>query len=108
MTRNALVGGRRGGMLTMAGGTLGVAVHGAVAAVGLSALLVASAEAFTVVKMLGARYLAWLGVHMIRDALTRNRTSVEAGLVEAPSQRLGTCGKASSRTRSTPRSRCSS
>ena len=73
----------------MIGGTLGVAVHGAAAAVGLSALLVASAEAFTVVKIFGAVYLAWLGLHMLRDALARNRTSAEAELAEVPGQRLG-------------------
>jgi threonine/homoserine/homoserine lactone efflux protein len=89
VTRNALIGGRRGGMLTALGGTLGVAVHATGAAVGLSALLVASAEAFTAVKILGALYLAWLGLHMLRDALTLPRASAEADLSEIPSQRVG-------------------
>ena len=89
MTRNALVGGRRGGMLTMIGGTLGVIVHASAAAVGLSALLAASAEAFTVLKVLGALYLAWLGLHMLRDGLARNRTSTEAQRPEVPGRRFG-------------------
>ncbi len=76
ITRNALVGGRSGGLLTMLGGALGLTVHAGAAAVGLSALLVASATAFTVVKIVGALYLAWLGIHMLREAV-RSRSSGE-------------------------------
>ena len=47
ITRNALIGGRYGGVLTMLGGLLGLAVHAGAAALGLSALLLASAKAFT-------------------------------------------------------------
>lgn len=75
ITRNALVGGRSGGLLTMLGGALGLTVHAGVAAIGLSALLVASAQAFTVVKILGACYLAWLGIHMLREAIRTRRSS---------------------------------
>jgi len=78
ITRNALVGGRSGGVLTMLGGVLGLTVHAGAAAVGLSALLVASAQAFTVVKVVGALYLAWLGIHMLREAV-RSRPSSAAG-----------------------------
>lgn len=74
ITRNALVGGRYGGVLTMVGGALGLTVHAGAAAIGLSALLVASAHAFTVVKIVGALYLAWLGIHMLREA-ARSRAS---------------------------------
>ena len=77
ITRNALVGGRSGGVLTMLGGALGLGVHAGAAAVGLSALLVASAQAFTFVKIVGAFYLAWLGLHMLREAF-RSRRSTEA------------------------------
>jgi threonine/homoserine/homoserine lactone efflux protein len=73
ITRNALVGGRAGGVLTMLGGALGLTVHAGAAAVGLSALLVASARAFTVVKIVGALYLAWLGIHMLREAVRSRR-----------------------------------
>ncbi len=68
ITRNALVGGRRGGLLTMAGGVLGLTVHAGAAALGLSALLLASATAFTVVKVVGALYLLWLAIQMLRSA----------------------------------------
>lgn len=84
ITRNALIGGRYGGLLTMLGGVLGLTVHAGAAAVGLSALLVASAKAFTVVKILGALYLAWLGIHMLREAVRSRRSSEEDEPAAAP------------------------
>lgn len=87
ITRNALVGGRSGGMLTVLGGVLGLTVHAGAAAVGLSALLVASARAFTVVKIVGGFYLAWLGVHLLRQTLRSHRSSVaDASAEVAPTQ----------------------
>ena len=82
ITRNALIGGRSGGMLTTLGGVLGLTVHAGAAAVGLSALLVASAQAFAVVKIAGACYLAWLGVHLLREALRSRRLSAADESVE--------------------------
>jgi threonine/homoserine/homoserine lactone efflux protein len=73
ITRNALVGGRYGGFLTMVGGVLGLAVHASAAAFGLSALLLASATAFTVLKIVGAVYLLWLAVQMMRSAARSRR-----------------------------------
>lgn len=83
ITRNALVGGRSGGVVTMLGGVLGVVLHAGAAAVGLSALLVASAQAFTVVKIVGALYLTWLGIHMLRAALRSRRSGPVAGHADA-------------------------
>src|SRR5918992_1522984 len=67
-----LTAGRARGMAAMLGACLGVVVHSMLAAFGLSALLVASATAFTVIKIAGAVYLVWLGVQAIRhgSALT--------------------------------------
>ena len=79
ITRNALVGGRQGGLLTALGGVLGVTVHAGAAALGLSALLVASAGAFTVLKVVGAVYLLWLALQMLRSAA---RSRQEADLEE--------------------------
>jgi threonine/homoserine/homoserine lactone efflux protein len=69
ITKNALIGGRRGGLLTMVGGVLGLTVHASAAALGLSALLLASATAFTVVKIVGVVYLLWLGLQTLRTAV---------------------------------------
>jgi threonine/homoserine/homoserine lactone efflux protein len=68
ITRSTLVGGRKAGLLTMVGGVLGVTVHATVAAIGLSALLVASAKAFMVLKIVGAAYLLWMGVQTLRSS----------------------------------------
>jgi threonine/homoserine/homoserine lactone efflux protein len=67
-----LTAGRARGMAAMLGACLGVVVHSMLAAFGLSALLVASATAFTVIKIAGAVYLVWLGIQAIRhgSALT--------------------------------------
>lgn len=64
-----LSGGRREGVLSAWGTFIGGTIHVLAAALGLSAILAASATAFTVVKYAGALYLVWLGVRMIR---TRN------------------------------------
>ncbi|MFL6076864.1 MAG: LysE family translocator [Mycobacteriales bacterium] len=85
ITRNALVGGRYGGLLTMLGGVLGLTVHASAAALGLSALLLASATAFTALKVVGTAYLLWLAVQMLRSARAARRSgrSPEAGEVAA-------------------------
>ena len=64
-----LAGGRREGVLSSLGTFLGGLIHVVAAALGLSAILAASATAFSIVKYLGALYLVWIGIRMI---LTRN------------------------------------
>ena len=54
--------GRRAGLVSVLGIHLGTLVHIAAATVGLSALVVSSATAFTVVKLAGAAYLIGLGL----------------------------------------------
>ena len=87
ITRNALVGGRSGGLLTMFGGVLGLTVHASAAAFGLSALLLASAKAFTVLKIVGAAYLLWLGLQMLRSAIRSRRSPAEYQPATAPRRR---------------------
>jgi threonine/homoserine/homoserine lactone efflux protein len=87
ITRNVVVGGRYGGLLTMLGGVLGLTVHAGVAALGLSALLLASATAFTVLKIVGAVYLLWLAVQMLRSAMRSGCTPAADEAVAAPRQR---------------------
>ena len=54
--------GRRAGLVSVLGIHLGTLVHITAATAGLSALLVSSATAFTVVKLAGAAYLIGLGL----------------------------------------------
>ena len=63
-----LAGGRGEGMASSIGLGLGGLVHVIAGAVGISALVMASAEAFTVVKILGAVSLVWLGLKAWREA----------------------------------------
>jgi len=64
-----LQGGVRAGLLTSVGLNLGTLAHTVAAALGLSALLLASATAFTVVKLVGAVYLVLLGTRMVAGTL---------------------------------------
>lgn len=58
--------GRRAGVAAAFGIGSGCLVHTAAAAFGLAALLAASAEAFTVVRWIGAAYLLWLALGLLR------------------------------------------
>ncbi len=58
-------GGRRAGVVSALGVSTGGMVHVAAAVIGLSAVLAASATAFTIVKIAGAVYLVWLGVRTL-------------------------------------------
>jgi threonine/homoserine/homoserine lactone efflux protein len=57
--------GRRAGLTAVGGIHVGSLVHVAAATVGLSALLVSSAVAFSAVKLVGAAYLIFLGVQRL-------------------------------------------
>ena len=59
--------GRAAGLVSALGIATGTLVHVPLAAVGLSALLVSSAAAFTTVKYLGAAYLVYLGIRKLLD-----------------------------------------
>src|SRR5690242_20548189 len=76
--------GRRVGLASVAGIHLGTLVHVAAATVGLSALIVASALAFSVVKYAGAVYLVYVGV---RKLLGRDEPSLEPGRVRVSYRR---------------------
>jgi len=80
-----LNGGKREGVNSALGTLLGGLVHAIAAAVGLSALLVASAAAFQVVRYAGAAYLVYLGIMMIRN---RHLRITESGSSPAGNQSL--------------------
>ena len=64
--RNGVRGGSSIAWVTGVGCCAGIGLHALAATIGLSALLAASAEAFTVMKLVGAAYLIWLGLSSIR------------------------------------------
>jgi Putative threonine efflux protein len=59
--------GRLAGLASVLGLHLGTLVHVAAAAFGLSALILASAVAFSVVKFAGAAYLIYIGIRKLLD-----------------------------------------
>jgi threonine/homoserine/homoserine lactone efflux protein len=59
--------GWRGGVVAALGISAGCLIHVFAAAVGLSALLAASSYAFTAVKWIGAAYLFYTGIQMLRS-----------------------------------------
>lgn len=66
ITTRSVAQGRSAGIASVLGIHTGSIVHVAAAAVGLSALLVSSATAYSTVKYAGAAYLVWIGVGMLR------------------------------------------
>jgi threonine/homoserine/homoserine lactone efflux protein len=85
MARSAAQGWRAGFAATWGIGA-GVCVHVLAAALGLSALLATSATAFTVVKIVGAAYLVWMGFGMLLRRPGREAT--DAGGKASPREVL--------------------
>src|SRR5580704_5763077 len=73
-----LAGGRSEGLASSFGTGVGGFVHVIAATVGVSAVVMASAEAFTVLKIAGAVYLIWLGIKTWRQAGILNPIGIEA------------------------------
>ena len=74
--------GKGAGFANVAGFVIAFYVHGALSILGISIILVQSAQLFFIVKMVGALYLCWIGVKALRDALTDfslQTTAVRAG-----------------------------
>lgn len=63
-----LSGGGRAGLASTFGTALGGLVHVIAGGLGISAIILASAELFTALKFAGALYLIWLGVKTFREA----------------------------------------
>ena len=66
--RTALADGRRSGLWVAAGSAAGNVVWGVASVVGVAAVLSTSATAFSVMKLAGALYLAYLGLGALRAA----------------------------------------
>jgi threonine/homoserine/homoserine lactone efflux protein len=80
VTARTLSGGRKAGVASTFGTALGGLVHVAAGALGVSAIILASAQLITALKLAGALYLVWLGI----------RTFREAG--QLPTAQISTCG----------------
>ena len=67
--RHALTGGRGTGLAAVSGVQLGLLVHTALAVAGISLLVASSPVLFQGLPVIGAVYLAWLGIHSLRGSL---------------------------------------
>ncbi len=76
--RSAARGGRREALAVTAGNSFGVLLWAAFAAVGIAAAVAASAEAFTVIKLVGAAVLVVLGLQSLRGR-PEHEASPQAG-----------------------------
>ena len=83
---SALRGGVRAGMVAALGITAGCFVHIAAAAVGVSAVLMASSTAFTVLKWVGAAYLLYVGLRLLfsKTPPAINLEAAQADFTRAP------------------------
>ena len=91
VVRNVLARGRVAALLTVAGIAGGCVVHAVLSAVGVSLILVRSAEAFVLLRFCGAAYLIVLGAQSVRRwwrADDGAPTASDPGAALRPSRRL--------------------
>ena len=68
VTARTLSGGRQAGITSTFGTALGGLVHVIAGSLGVSAIVLASAQLFAGLKLVGALYLIWLGIRTFREA----------------------------------------
>jgi threonine/homoserine/homoserine lactone efflux protein len=68
VTARTLSGGRQAGIASTFGTASGGLVHVVAGGLGVSAVILASAQLFTALKLAGALYLIWLGIKTFREA----------------------------------------
>ena len=77
----ALTVGRRDALLSVVGNALGIVAQIVAIALGLGAVVSASATAYTAIKLVGAAYVVWLGVQAIRH---RADARAALGAIDTP------------------------
>jgi threonine/homoserine/homoserine lactone efflux protein len=88
VTKNALAHGRRGVVLTTTGIALALSIWITATAVGLSALLRTSGEAFLVLKLAGAAYLGYLGLRTLIESRRRPTDLLASAPAPAPAHAI--------------------
>jgi threonine/homoserine/homoserine lactone efflux protein len=82
VTARTLSGGRQAGVASTFGTALGGLVHVVAGGLGVSAIILASAQLFTALKLAGALYLIWLGIRTFREAGRPAPQPISAGGTE--------------------------
>src|SRR6266699_2035671 len=88
VTKNALAHGRRGVLLTTTGIALALSIWVTATAVGLSAVLRASGELLFVLKIVGAAYLAYLGIRALLESRQRPADLLASTPAPAPAHAI--------------------
>jgi threonine/homoserine/homoserine lactone efflux protein len=91
--RNGIRGGTRSAWATGLGCCTGIAVHATLAVLGLSAILAASPEAFTAVRLAGAAYLAAIGAQAIVRSFRERERGIVGGRAGAGVERRSAYGQ---------------
>jgi threonine/homoserine/homoserine lactone efflux protein len=79
-----LAGGRAEGVASSFGTGLGGMVHVAAGSLGVSAIVLASAELFTALKLVGSAYLIWIGIRTVLAARREALAVLEGGAAAPP------------------------
>lgn len=79
-----LAGGRAEGVASSFGTGLGGMVHVLAGSLGISAIVLASAELFTALKLIGAAYLVWIGLRTLRSARHEAANALTGGPATPP------------------------
>jgi threonine/homoserine/homoserine lactone efflux protein len=79
-----LAAGRAEGVASSFGTGLGGMVHVLAGSLGVSAIVLASAELFGALKLIGAAYLIWLGVRTFQTARGDTATGLDDGSAASP------------------------
>ena len=77
--RNTARGGWRDGAVSSFGICSGLFLHATISAVGISVILLQAAWAFSVLKLVGAGYLIWLGIISWRKVLKQESFEIVNG-----------------------------
>jgi threonine/homoserine/homoserine lactone efflux protein len=94
VTGRALVGDRRGSVAVVIGTALGIVTHAILAGLGLAAVVMASSQAFAVVRLLGAGVMIVLGLHLLWQARTGRSKAPVAQVDPKPVAFWATVGQA--------------
>lgn len=86
----SLAHGRRAGLISVAGIVSGLVIHTLLVALGLAALIAGSDTAFDAIRYVGAAYLVWMGIRLIRTrgGLAADGTATEGRRLTIYSQGL--------------------
>ncbi|HLZ95231.1 MAG TPA: LysE family translocator [Candidatus Dormibacteraeota bacterium] len=88
VTKNALAHGRRGVFATTTGIAVALAIWVSATALGVSALLRASGELLFVLKLVGAAYLAYLGIRTLLESRRRPADLLASAPPAAPAHAI--------------------